>query len=73
VAVGTTPEPLRQQFGYAWDERRERRLAEVQAITARAFSIAPRPTRTTPGWVYGRILLWQAARRVGGTVATAQV
>lgn len=62
VAVGTTPEPLREQYGFAWDRRRERRLALVQSSAARAFGLAPRAMRTTPGWLNGRILLWQAAR-----------
>jgi uncharacterized protein (DUF2236 family) len=69
VAVGTTPEPLREQFGFAWDRRREQRLALVQSSAARAFGLAPRAMRTTPGWLNGRLLLWQAARHVSGGVS----
>jgi uncharacterized protein (DUF2236 family) len=69
VAVGTTPEPLREQFGFAWDRRREQRLALVRSSAARAFGLAPRAMRTTPGWLNGRILLWQAARHVSGGVS----
>ncbi len=65
VAVGTTPEPLREQFGFAWDRSREQQLARVQSTASRAFALAPRPLRTTPGWLNGRLLLWQAGRRVG--------
>ena len=68
VAVGTTPEPLREQFGFAWDQRREQQLARVQSTAAHAFRLAPRPLRTTPGWLNGRLLLWQAGRRVGAGV-----
>jgi uncharacterized protein (DUF2236 family) len=70
VAVGTTPEPLREQFGFAWDRRREQQLARVQSTAAHVFGLAPRALRTTPGWLNGRILLWQAGRRVGGGVST---
>jgi uncharacterized protein (DUF2236 family) len=66
VAVGTTPEPLRQQFGFAWDRRREQRLALVQSSAGRVFGLAPRPVRTTPGWLNGRILLRQAERHAAG-------
>jgi uncharacterized protein (DUF2236 family) len=69
VAVGTTPVTLREQFGFAWDSRREQRLRRVQSTAAGVFRIAPRPMRTTPGWVNGRLLLWQAGRRVGGGVS----
>jgi uncharacterized protein (DUF2236 family) len=69
VAVGTTPEPLREQFGFGWDRRREQRLALVQSSAARAFGLAPRAMRTTPGWLNGRILLWQAARHANGAVS----
>jgi uncharacterized protein (DUF2236 family) len=69
VAVGTTPEPLRRQFGFAWDGRREQRLALVQSSAARAFGLAPRTVRTTPGWLNGRILLWQAARHAASGVS----
>jgi uncharacterized protein (DUF2236 family) len=65
VAVGTLPEPLREQFGFAWDRRREQQLARVRSTASRLFALAPRPVRTTPGWLNGRILLWQAGRRVG--------
>lgn len=63
VAVGTTPERLREQFGFPWDRRREERLARVQSSASRLFALTPRPVRTTPGWLNGRILLWQAGRR----------
>ena len=65
VAVGTTPEPLREQFGFAWDRSREQQLVRVQSTASRAFALAPRALRTTPGWLNGRLLLWQAGRRVG--------
>jgi uncharacterized protein (DUF2236 family) len=68
VAVGTTPEPLREQFGFAWDRHREQQLARVQSAAAQVFGLAPRPLRTTPGWLNGRVLLWQAGRRVGAGV-----
>jgi uncharacterized protein (DUF2236 family) len=68
VAVGTTPEPLREQFGFAWDQRREQQLARVQSTASHVFRLAPRPLRTTPGWLNGRLLLWQAGRRVGAGV-----
>jgi uncharacterized protein (DUF2236 family) len=73
VAVGTTPAPLREQFGFTWNRRREQRLRRAQSTAAGVFRLAPRPMRTTPGWVNGRMLLWQAGRRVrGGVSAGAQ-
>jgi uncharacterized protein (DUF2236 family) len=65
VAVGTTPEPLREQFGFAWDRRREQQLSRVRSTASRLFAVTPRQVRTTPGWLSGRVLLWQAGRRVG--------
>ncbi len=66
VAVGTTPAALREQFGFPWDRRDEQRLAQVRSAAARAFGLAPRPMRTTPGWLNGRILLRQAERHAAG-------
>jgi uncharacterized protein (DUF2236 family) len=68
VAVGTLPESLREQFGFTWDRRREQQLARVQSTASRLFALAPRPVRTAPGWLNGRVLLWQAGRRVGAGV-----
>ncbi len=64
VAVGTTPEPLREQFGFPWDRCREQQLVRVRSTASRLFAVTPRPVRTTPGWLNGRLLLWQAGRRV---------
>ena len=71
IAVGTTPEPLRRQFGFPWDDVRERRLARARSVAARAFAMTPRPVRTAPGWLQGQFLLWQAGRHAGGAVASA--
>lgn len=72
VAVGTTPDPLREQLGLAWDRRREQQLARVRSTASRLFAVTPRQVRTAPGWLNGRLLLWQAGRRVGaGTSAGA--
>jgi uncharacterized protein (DUF2236 family) len=64
VAVGTTPGPLRDQFGFRWTPARARRLALVEETASRVFAVTPRPVRAAPGWLQGRVLLWQAARHV---------
>jgi uncharacterized protein (DUF2236 family) len=66
VAVGTTPEPLRAQLGFGWDERRQRRLARTEAVVRACFRVTPRPVRVAPGWLGGRLLLRLAARHVRG-------
>ena len=64
VAIGTTPEPLRAQLGFDWDDARQRRLERVEKVARTSFRITPRPLRLAPGWVAGRGLLWLAARHV---------
>ena len=63
VATGTTPEPLREQFGFPWDERRQRRLDQVHAV-ARAYNrVVPRSVRVAPVHLQGRLLLLPQARK----------
>lgn len=64
LAVGTTPPPLREQFGFEWDERSQRRLERVHGTVRRANRVVPRAVRVAPVHLYGRVHLWQARRHV---------
>jgi len=64
VAVGTLPEPIRTGFGFAWDERSQRRLDRLHGL-ARAYNRrVPRRVRVAPVHLNGRLLLAQARRHV---------
>ena len=64
VAVGTLPEPIREGFGFAWDERLQRRLDRLHRV-ARAYNRrVPRRLRVAPTHLQGRFLLSQARRHV---------
>lgn len=63
ATIGTTPAPLREQFGFAWDERAERRLARVMRLAATTRK-APRPLRTAPMSLASHVLKRRAARNV---------
>ncbi|HZQ88107.1 MAG TPA: oxygenase MpaB family protein [Acidimicrobiales bacterium] len=64
LAVGTLPPRLREQFGFTWDDRKQRRLDRFDALTRRTVRVLPRPARIAPINVYGRLLLHQAAKHV---------
>lgn len=64
VAVGTLPEPIREGFGFAWDERLQARLDRLHRL-ARAYNRRiPRRVRVAPTHLQGRLLLSQARRHV---------
>ncbi len=71
VAIGTTPERLREQLGFDWDDRRQRRLDRIESVARTSFRITPRPLRIAPGWVSGRGLLWLAGRHAAASAARA--
>ncbi len=60
AAVGLTPAPLRDQFGFHWTARDQRRLERVERTAASVFKVTPRRVRVAPGWLQGRYLLRQA-------------
>ena len=62
LSVGRLPPALREQFGFPWSHRDERRLATVQRALRGAFGAVPRPIRTAPTRLNGRYLLWSAQR-----------
>lgn len=64
TAVGMTPEPLRDQFGFPWDARRQQRLDRLQRTVTLAFKVTPAPARTGPVLIQGRYLLRLARRHV---------
>lgn len=64
LAVGTLPPRLRDQFGFEWDDRRQRRLDRFDATARGAVRVVPRPARIAPINVYGKLLLHQAAKHV---------
>ncbi|MBV9413256.1 MAG: DUF2236 domain-containing protein [Acidimicrobiia bacterium] len=64
VAIGTLPEPIREGFGFGWDERLQGRLDRLHRL-ARAYNRrVPRRVRVAPTHVQGRFLLSQARRHV---------
>jgi uncharacterized protein (DUF2236 family) len=63
-AVATTPEPLRRQFGFRWDDRGRRRYERACAVLRAGARVTPRAVRTGPNHLWGRLLLRQAAARV---------
>jgi len=64
LAVGTLPPRLREQFGFAWDNRHQRRLDRFDNVARRTVRVLPRPARIAPINIYGRLLLHQAAKHV---------
>jgi uncharacterized protein (DUF2236 family) len=64
VAVGTLPEPLREQFGFRWDADQQRRLDRVHRAARRLTARVPRPVRIAPGHAHGRLLLRAARKHV---------
>jgi uncharacterized protein (DUF2236 family) len=64
VAVGTLPPPLREQFGFTWDDRQQRRVDRIDAVARRVTTVVPRPVRVAPVHVHGRWLLHQARKHV---------
>ena len=64
VAVGTTPPPLREQFGFAWDAELQQRLERVHAFVRRSNAVVPRGVRVAPIHLHGRLLLHQARKHV---------
>lgn len=64
VAVGTLPAPLREQFGWTWDDRNQRRLDRIEGRARRLFAVTPHAVRTGPVHLNGRYLLRQADQHV---------
>ena len=62
AAVGLTPSPLREQFGFEWSATDQRKLDRLLARVRGVSAVTPRSVRVTPGWLNGRWLLWQARR-----------
>ena len=64
LAVGTTPAPLREQFGFAWNDTLQRRLDRVHGLTLRSSRLVPYGARVAPVHLHGRYLLAQARKHV---------
>jgi uncharacterized protein (DUF2236 family) len=65
VAVGTLPPLLREQFGFTWTGRDQRRLDRVHRAVRTANRLVPRRVRVAPvHLVQGRWLLRQARKHV---------
>lgn len=64
VAVGTLPVPIREQYGYGWDEHQQRRLDRVDAVARTANRLLPKAVRVAPTHLNGRLLLAQARKHV---------
>ncbi len=64
VAIGTTPEPLRQRFGFRWTSRQDRALDCFERAAAAVTRWTPRPARVAPGALTTRALMRQARRHL---------
>jgi len=62
--LGSLPASLRDQLGVMWDDRAEARYRRAQRRVRRVFHLVPPPLRTVGNRLGGRVLLWQAERRV---------
>ena len=63
-SVGTLPPSLREQLGFDWTDRDERRLARATRRVRTVFRATPRALRTAPTRLNGIQLLWMADRHV---------
>jgi uncharacterized protein (DUF2236 family) len=64
VAVGTTPERLRDQLGFTWRRSDQRALQTIETIARTTFALTPTSLRTAPLSVIGQLLLRRARRHV---------
>jgi uncharacterized protein (DUF2236 family) len=64
LAVGTLPVPLRDQFGFGWNDTMQRRLDRVHALTRRTNQLVPYGVRVAPVHLHGRLLLHMARKHV---------
>ena len=64
VSIGTLPDRLREHFGFAWDERQQRRLDRLHQAVRATFRAMPRPLRVAPSHLNGRLLLRRARKHV---------
>lgn len=64
LAVGTLPPRLRDQFGFEWDDAKQRRLDRVHAVTRRTNRVVPYRVRVAPVHLHGRYLLHMARKHV---------
>jgi uncharacterized protein (DUF2236 family) len=60
VTIGLLPAPVRQQYGYGWDERRDRQLDRLLAVLSRMRRMSP-----------AAVAWWPAARRHAAGRATS--
>jgi uncharacterized protein (DUF2236 family) len=64
VAIGTTPAPLREQFGWTWTPGDQKRLDRIHRVVRAYNRVLPRSIRTAPVLIYVRFLLRQARKHV---------
>jgi uncharacterized protein (DUF2236 family) len=63
VTVGTLPEPIRERYGFAWDQGKQRRLDRLLGVARVGTRVVPRPLRVAPVRLNGRLVLLRLARR----------
>jgi uncharacterized protein (DUF2236 family) len=66
VAIGTTPTPLRRQFGFAWGARQQHMLEAIETMSRIACGATPRSMRIAPTAISGRLLRLQARTHAVG-------
>jgi uncharacterized protein (DUF2236 family) len=62
--VATLPPPIREQMGFAFDDRDAERHERARRAIRRTFRATPVAIRTAGNRAGGRLLLWQASRHV---------
>jgi uncharacterized protein (DUF2236 family) len=61
--VGLLPAQLRDQFGFSWGAKQQRRYRRVAALASAAGRVAPRSLRVAPTTAQARYLVRRANRR----------
>ncbi|MQA98617.1 MAG: DUF2236 domain-containing protein [Streptosporangiales bacterium] len=63
VTIGLLPEQIRADYGYGWDDRRQRIFDGGRALTRRVYPLIPRRLREVPKEFYLRGMRRRFARR----------
>jgi uncharacterized protein (DUF2236 family) len=65
VAVGATPQPVRDLLGLGWGPRPQRRFEQVLSVARVVMRMTPRSVRLAPGRINDRVLQARARHHLG--------